>query len=133
MHSCYPVLARSFRKKSGCHAQAFLCPFSKWQTPLCNRHLCLCNIQSQLVPTPKQGVMPISKYITILQNFKNCQVWARLTDDTLYVGCVSLTIQVKRDLKALSYEKIMINKCIDYSHIIRWHIRKISFGWKTIK
>ena len=34
----------------------------------------------------------------------------------LYVGCVSLTIQGKRDLKALSSEKIMINKCIDHSY-----------------
>ena len=68
----------------------------------------------------------------ILTTCKNSSVWARLTDErvardicVLYVGCVSLTIQGKRDLKALSSEKIMINKCIDYSHIIRWHLRKI--------
>ena len=36
---------------------------------------------------------------------------------TLNVGCISLTIQGKCDLKALSSEKIMINKSIDYSHI----------------
>ena len=66
------------------------------------------------------------------QHILNSSVWARLTDERvardimrLYVGCVSLTIQGKRDLKALSSEKMMINKCIDYSHIIRWHLRKI--------
>ena len=50
----------------------------------------------------------------------------------LDLGCISLTIQGKRDLKALSSEEMMKNKCIDYSHIIRWHLRKISFGWETI-
>ena len=38
---------------------------------------------------------------------------------TLNVGYISLTIQRKSDLKALSSENIMINKCIDYSHVIR--------------
>ena len=61
-------------------------------------------------------------------NIKNNQVWARLMTigwhvmivvGTLNVGCISLTIQRKSDLKALSSEKIMINKCIDYSHVIR--------------
>ena len=42
---------------------------------------------------------------------------------------ISLTI---RDLKALSSEKIMMNKYIDYSHVIREQIRKISFGLETI-
>ena len=47
-------------------------------------------------------------------------------------GCISLTIQGKCDLKALSCEKIMINKFIDYSHVIREQVRKISFGLETI-
>ena len=47
-------------------------------------------------------------------------------------GVISLTIQGKCDLKALSSEKIMINKCIDYSHVIREQVRKISFGLETI-
>ena len=47
---------------------------------------------------------------------------------TLNVGCISLTIQ--ENLKALSSEKIMINKCIDY--VIREQVRKISFGLETI-
>ena len=38
---------------------------------------------------------------------------------TLNVGYISLTIQRKSDLKALSSEKITINECIDYSHVIR--------------
>ena len=50
---------------------------------------------------------------------------------TLNVGCISLTIQGKCDLKALSSEKIMINKFVDYS-VIREQIRKISFGLETI-
>ena len=49
-----------------------------------------------------------------------------------YVGCISLTIQGKCDLKALSSEKIMINKCIDYSHVVREQVRKISFGLEII-
>ena len=32
----------------------------------------------------------------------------------------------------ISSEKIMINKFIDYSHVIREQVRKISFGLKTI-
>ena len=48
---------------------------------------------------------------------------------TLNVGCISLTIQGKCDLKALSSEKIMI---IDYSHVIREQVRKMSFGLETI-
>ena len=70
---------------------------------------------------------------------QNSSVWARLTDERvardimrLDLGCISLTIQGKRDLKALSSEKMMKNKYIDYPHIIRWHLRKISFGWETI-
>ena len=51
---------------------------------------------------------------------------------TLNVGCISLTIQGKYDLNALSSEKIMINKFIDYSHVIREQVRKISFGLETI-
>ena len=51
---------------------------------------------------------------------------------TLNLGCISLTIQGKCDLKALSSEIIMINKCIDYSHVIREQVRKISFGLETI-
>ena len=47
-------------------------------------------------------------------------------------GCISLTIQGKCDLKALSSEKIMINKFIDYSHVIREQVRKMSFGLETI-
>ena len=35
-------------------------------------------------------------------------------------------------LKAQSSEKIMINKYIDYSHVIREQVRKISFGLETI-
>ena len=50
----------------------------------------------------------------------------------LYVGCISLTVERKRDLKALSSGKIMINKYIDYSHIIREQVKKISFGLETI-
>ena len=50
---------------------------------------------------------------------------------TLNVGCISLTIQGKCDLKTLSSEKIMVNKCIDYSHVIREQVRKISFGLET--
>ena len=50
----------------------------------------------------------------------------------LNVGCISLTIQGKSDLKALSSEKIMINTGIDYSHVIREQVRKISFGLETI-
>ena len=51
----------------------------------------------------------------------------------IVVGCISLTIQGKCDLKALSSEKkIMIKKCIDYSHVIREQVRKISFGLETI-
>ena len=50
---------------------------------------------------------------------------------TLNVGCISLTIQGKCDLKALSSEKIMINKFIDYSHVIQ-QVRKMSFGLETI-
>ena len=50
----------------------------------------------------------------------------------LYLGCISLTIQRKRDLKALSSEKIMINTGIDYSHVMREQVRKISFGLETI-
>ena len=49
-----------------------------------------------------------------------------------YVGCISLTIQGKCDLKARSSEKIMINKCIDYSLVIREQVRKMSFGLETI-
>ena len=43
-------------------------------------------------------------------------------------------VYLTRDLKALSSEKIMIiiNKCIDYSHVIREQVRKISFGLETI-
>ena len=48
---------------------------------------------------------------------------------TFNVGCISLTIQGKCDLKALSSEK---NKCIDYSHVIREQVTKISFGLETI-
>ena len=50
------------------------------------------------------------------------------------MGCISLTIQGKCDLKALSSEKTMINKFIDYSHVIREQVRKISFaiGLETI-
>ena len=51
---------------------------------------------------------------------------------TLNVGCISQTIQGKCDLKVLSSEKIIINKCIDYSHVIREQVRKISFGLETI-
>ena len=52
---------------------------------------------------------------------------------TLNVGCISLIIQGKCDLKALSSrKKIMIKKCIDYSHVIREQVRKISFGLETI-
>ena len=43
---------------------------------------------------------------------------------TVNVRCISL--------KALSCEKIMIYKCIDYSHVIREQVRKISFGLETI-
>ena len=50
----------------------------------------------------------------------------------LNVGCISLTIQGKSDLKALSSEKIMINTGIDYSHVIREQVRKNSFGLETI-
>ena len=50
----------------------------------------------------------------------------------LNAGCISLTIQGKSDLKALSSEKIMINTGIDYSHVIREQVRKISFGLETI-
>ena len=50
----------------------------------------------------------------------------------LNVGCISLTIQGKRDLKALSSEKIIINTGIDYSHVIREQVRKISFGLEII-
>ena len=82
----------------------------------------------------------LSQYILVI-NTKNNQVCARPTDDrwhvmivvgTLNVGCISLTIQGKCDLKALSSEKIMINKCIDYSHVIREQVRKISCGLETI-
>ena len=38
----------------------------------------------------------------------------------------------KCDLNALSSEKVMINKFIDYSHVIREQVRKISFGLETI-
>ena len=48
---------------------------------------------------------------------------------TLNVGFISLTILGK---KKKSYENIMINKCIDYSHVIRWQVRKIYFGLETI-
>ena len=48
------------------------------------------------------------------------------------MGCISLTIQGKCDLKALSSEQIMINKFIDYSHVIREQATKISFGLETI-
>ena len=48
------------------------------------------------------------------------------------MGCISLTSQGKCDLNALSSEKIMINKFIDYSHVIREQVRKISFGLETI-
>ena len=47
-------------------------------------------------------------------------------------GVYLTTIQGKCDLKALSSEKIMINKFIDYSHVIREQVRKISFGLETI-
>ena len=50
----------------------------------------------------------------------------------LNVRCISLIIQGKSDLKALSSEKIMINTGIDYSHVIREQVRKISFGLETI-
>ena len=50
----------------------------------------------------------------------------------LNVGCISLTIQGKSDLKVLSSEKIMINTGIDYSHVICEQVRKISFGLETI-
>ena len=50
----------------------------------------------------------------------------------LNVGCISLTIQGKCDLKALSSEKIMINTGIDYSHVIREQVRKNSFDLETI-
>ena len=40
--------------------------------------------------------------------------------------------QGKFDLKALSSEKIILNKCIDYSHVIREQVRKVSFGLETI-
>ena len=43
---------------------------------------------------------------------------------TVNVGCISL--------KALSCEKIMINKCIDYCNVIREQVRKIAFGLETI-
>ena len=41
-------------------------------------------------------------------------------------------VYLTRDLKTLSSEKIMINKCIDYSHVIREQVRKISFGLETM-
>ena len=50
----------------------------------------------------------------------------------LNVGCIAPTIQGKRNLKALSSEKIMINTGIDYSHVIREQVRKISYGLETI-
>ena len=50
----------------------------------------------------------------------------------LDLGCISLTIQGKRDLKALSSEKMMKNMGIDYSHVIHEQVRKISFGLETI-
>ena len=128
-----------------------VCPgrFSEWQTPLCNRnlrHIVTCN--PKLVQ-PSHSYMwscMLSQYITIIIDHltttsKNSKVWARLTDDKwhvmvmfgiLYVGCISLTIQRKCDLKAPSSEKMMINKYTDYSHIIREHLRKISFGCETI-
>ena len=34
--------------------------------------------------------------------------------------------------EALSSEKIMINTFIDYSHVIREQVRKMSFGLETI-
>lgn len=76
-----PRLTRFFRKKSGCHAHAFLCQFSEWQTFLCN---CFCNIQSQLVPTPKQGVMPISWYLTIIIAHYNIKKQPGLGTANLY-------------------------------------------------
>ena len=76
----------------------------------------------------------LSQYILVI-NTTN-QVWARLTDDRVARDdrgrrCISLTIQGKCDLKALSSEK-MIYKFIDYSHVIRVQVRKISFGLETI-
>ena len=47
------------------------------------------------------------------------------------MGCISLTIQGKCDLNALSSEK-NIFKCSDYSHVIREQVRKISFGLEII-
>ena len=35
-------------------------------------------------------------------------------------------------MKALSSKNIMINKFIDYSHVIREQVRKMSFGLETI-
>ena len=72
---------------------------------------------------------------------KNNQVWARLTDDRVarddrgrHIECGVYLTNHSREvrLKALSSEKMMINKFIDHSHVIREQVRKISFGLETI-
>ena len=74
------------------------------------------------------GVVVIDINLQYILSLTTCTYRTHVILCVLYLGCISLTIQGKRDLKALSSEKMMKNKCIDYSHIIR----KISFGWENI-
>ena len=80
---------------------------------------------------------------TLTSNIKkNNQVWARLTDDRVarddrcrYIECGVYLTNHSREVRfecPISSEKVMINKFIDYSHVIREQVRKISFGLETI-
>ena len=81
----------------------------------------------------------LSQYTLVTS--KNNQVWARLTDDRvardnrgrhIEFGVYLTNHSREVRFEGLSSEKIMINKCIDYSHVIREQVRKISFGLETI-
>ena len=87
----------------------------------------------QSPPPSLQHIIPISDHsykviiIYIIQHQKQPGLSTAVNDKvaremivvgTLNVGYISLTIQRKSDLKALSSEK-MINNGFDYSHVIR--------------
>ena len=49
-------------------------------------------------------------------------------DRGMHIECGVYLTNHSREVRS---EKIMMNKCIDYSHVIREQVRKISFGLET--
>ena len=77
----------------------------------------------------------LSQYILVINTTsKNNQVWARLTDERVarddrgrHIECGVYLTNHSREVRfeGPKPEKIMINKCIDYSHVIR---EQVWFG-----